>query len=103
GNAYFACSQSDELKREYKESNRKRINRFNCSSKLNININIPTKEAKVVLAHKLIHDVPIDITTPPEIKQEIMDNLNMDPVHLQTHLCKKFDVSKVTSKQIHYW
>ncbi|CAG8695212.1 4702_t:CDS:2, partial [Cetraspora pellucida] len=80
GNAYFACSQSDELKREYKESNRIRIDRFNCGGKLNINIDIPAKEAKVVLKHKLIHNAPVDVTTPPEIKQEIMDNLNMDPV-----------------------
>ncbi|CAG8622946.1 13726_t:CDS:2 [Cetraspora pellucida] len=79
GNAYFACSQNNKLKHEYKDSNRKRIDHFSCDSKLNIKIDILAKEAKVVLKHKLIHDKPIDITTLPEIKQEIIDNLNMNP------------------------
>ncbi|CAG8715364.1 13128_t:CDS:2, partial [Racocetra fulgida] len=98
GNAYFVCSQSDELKYEYKESNHIRINHFNCGDKLNINIDISAKEAKVVLKHKLIYDILVDITTPPEIKQEIIDNLNMDPIHLRIHLRKKFDINETHKK-----
>ncbi|CAG8693711.1 2671_t:CDS:2 [Cetraspora pellucida] len=93
----------NEIEREYKESNRKRTDRFSCNDKLTINIDIPAANAKVTLQHELVHEKPADVTTPLEIKQKILENLNMDPVHLHTYLRKKFDISKVTSKQIQYW
>ncbi|CAG8833767.1 38156_t:CDS:1, partial [Gigaspora margarita] len=45
-NAYYACSQNQELECEYKDSNRKRITRFNCCGKISIKIDIPLAEAK---------------------------------------------------------
>ncbi|CAG8698471.1 9658_t:CDS:1, partial [Ambispora gerdemannii] len=49
------------------------------------------------------HEKPIDLTTPPEIKHEIMENLYMDSVQLQTHLRQTFDILQITPKQINYW
>ncbi|CAG8835802.1 4448_t:CDS:1, partial [Cetraspora pellucida] len=46
GNTYFVCSQSTELEHEYKDSNRKRIDHFDCGGKLTINIDIPAAKAK---------------------------------------------------------
>ncbi|CAG8658416.1 12486_t:CDS:2 [Ambispora gerdemannii] len=60
------------------------------------------KEISVKLCHNIQHEKPIDLTTPPEIKYEIMENLYMDPVQLQTHLCQTFDISQITPKQINY-
>ncbi|CAG8445736.1 7597_t:CDS:2 [Cetraspora pellucida] len=71
GNAYFSCSQSNELEREFKDSSRKRILRYNCGDKISIKIDIPAAEAKVTLKHDLQHDKPIEVTTPHEIKKEI--------------------------------
>ncbi|CAG8472416.1 11221_t:CDS:2, partial [Scutellospora calospora] len=76
--AYFICSQSNKIKHEYKDSNRKRTDWFSCNGKLNINIDILAANAKVTLQHELVHEKPIDVTTPLEIKQEILENLNMD-------------------------
>ncbi|KAF0356993.1 ATP-dependent DNA helicase pif1 [Gigaspora margarita] len=104
GNAYYACSQNQELEREYKDSNRKRITRFNCCGKISIKIDIPLAEAKVFLKHEILHEKPIDIAMPPEVKQEIEKNLNLSPTDLRTHLrIRNFDLSKITYKQIHYW
>ncbi|CAG8660191.1 2192_t:CDS:1, partial [Ambispora gerdemannii] len=100
---YLACSQCYELEREYKESNRKRMSRFNCHGKLIIRIDMSAKEAMVRFLHDIQHEKPVDITTPPEVKHEIMQNLHMDPVQLRTHLRQMYDVSLVTAKQIHYW
>ncbi|CAG8552189.1 12724_t:CDS:2 [Ambispora gerdemannii] len=36
------------------------------------------KEVLVKLCHNIQHEKPIDLTTPPEIKHEIMENLYMD-------------------------
>ncbi|CAG8836558.1 27582_t:CDS:2, partial [Gigaspora margarita] len=77
---YLACSQCYELECEYKESNRKKIDRFDCYSKLTI-----------------------DVTTREEIKCEIMHNLYIDPVQLRTHIRQRFDALQVTPKQIYYW
>ncbi|CAG8603857.1 11442_t:CDS:2, partial [Scutellospora calospora] len=79
GTVYFICSQSNEIERKYKDSNCKRTDQFSCNSKLNINIDIPATNAKVTLQHELVHEKLIDVTTPLEIRQEILENLNMDP------------------------
>ncbi|CAG8752802.1 6709_t:CDS:2, partial [Racocetra fulgida] len=103
GNAYFVCSQSNEIKREYVDSNRKRIDWFDCKGKLTIKIDLLAAEAKVRLQHNLTHNKPIDIAVPSEVKQEIKENLEMTPTYLRSYLRKKFDLSYITSKQIYYW
>ncbi|CAG8653246.1 13847_t:CDS:2, partial [Racocetra persica] len=103
GNAYFTCSQSFELEREFKDSSRERTFRYDWYSKISIKIDIPATETKIILKHKFLHEKPVNFTMPSEIKQEISKNLDLNPVELQKYLCKKFDLSNVTSKQIHYW
>ncbi|CAG8564321.1 10959_t:CDS:2, partial [Racocetra fulgida] len=71
GNAYFACSQSLELEREFKDSSRERIFCYNCDGQISIKIDIPATEAKIVLKHKVLYERPIDTTMSSEIKQEI--------------------------------
>ncbi|CAG8728098.1 24745_t:CDS:2, partial [Gigaspora rosea] len=100
---YLVCTQSCELEREYKESNRRRIDRFDCHGKLVIGIDIATKKVKVKHNHDIQHKKPIDVTTPEKIKCEIMHNLHMDPVQLRTQIYQKFDALQVTPKQINYW
>ncbi|CAG8759068.1 16617_t:CDS:1, partial [Racocetra fulgida] len=53
---------------------------FDCHGKLIIGIDIAAKEVKVKLSHDIQHEKPIDVSTPEEIKHEIMQNLHMDPV-----------------------
>lgn len=103
GTFYLACSQCQEVKHEYKESNRKRIERFDCHGKLTLHIDIPAKEATAKLRHDSLHEKPIDVATPPEVKQEIEQNLHMDPTQLRMHLRKMFEINMITGKQIHYW
>jgi len=103
GTFYLKCSQSLELKRQYKESNRPRVERFECHGKLTIRIDVPGKEAMAKLSHDCQHEHPVDVTMPPEVKQEIEKNLHMDPLQLRTHLHSMFDISIITTKQIHYW
>ncbi|CAG8548696.1 4510_t:CDS:2, partial [Racocetra fulgida] len=68
---YFACSQCYELEHEYKQSNRKRITRFDCHKKLTLHVDVPAMEAILKLHHDIIHEKPEDVSTPEEIKQEI--------------------------------
>ncbi|CAG8502406.1 17829_t:CDS:1, partial [Racocetra fulgida] len=63
---YLFCSQCQELEHEHKESNRKRIIRFDCHSKLIIRIDIPAREVMIRFHHDFQHKKPIDVTTPPE-------------------------------------
>ncbi|KAF0543587.1 ATP-dependent DNA helicase pif1 [Gigaspora margarita] len=63
-------------------------------------VNIAAKEAKVKFNHDIQHEKPVDVTTPEEIKCEIMHNLHMDPMQLRTHLRQRFDALQVTPKQI---
>ncbi|CAG8519174.1 11731_t:CDS:2 [Ambispora gerdemannii] len=63
---------------------------------------MPAREAMIRFHHNIQHEKPVDITTPPEVKHEIMQNLHMDPVQLRAHLHQMFDVSLVTAKQIYY-
>ncbi|CAG8658823.1 12341_t:CDS:2, partial [Ambispora gerdemannii] len=61
------------------------------------------REAMIRFHHNIQHEKPVDITIPPEVKHEIMQNLHMNPVQLRAHLRQMFDVSLVTAKQIYYW
>ncbi|CAG8794724.1 18067_t:CDS:2, partial [Gigaspora margarita] len=70
-----------ELERDYKESNCKRIDCFDYHGKLIIDVDIAAKEAKIKL----------NVTTPKEIKCEIIQNLYMDSVQLRTHIHQIFD------------
>ena len=103
GTFYLACSQCQELKHDIKESNRKRIERFDCHGKLVIHLDTHEKEATVKLKHEILHEKPIDVSTPPEVKQEIENNLHMDPLQLHMHLRSMFDMNMITTQQIHYW
>ncbi|KAF0544536.1 ATP-dependent DNA helicase pif1 [Gigaspora margarita] len=79
------------------------MDRFDCHAKLIIGVNIAAKEAKVKLNHDIQHEKPVDVTTPEEIKREIMHNFHMDLVQLRTHIRQRFDTLQVTPKQIYYW
>ncbi|CAG8701829.1 16045_t:CDS:2, partial [Cetraspora pellucida] len=68
---YFSCSQCYKLEREYKLSNRKRIDRFDCHGRLIIHVDLPTIESMIKLNHSILHEKPNDTTMPEEIKQEI--------------------------------
>ncbi|KAF0402095.1 ATP-dependent DNA helicase pif1 [Gigaspora margarita] len=67
GSFYFGCSQSYELARDYKESNRQRMTQFDCHGNLVIRIDIPASRVIVKLKHDILHEKPIDVTTPIEI------------------------------------
>ncbi|CAG8732494.1 18720_t:CDS:2, partial [Racocetra fulgida] len=69
--------------REYKQSNRKRIARFDCHGKLTLHVDAPAMEAILKLRHDIIHEKPEDVSTPEEIKQEIRTNLHLDPIQIQ--------------------
>ncbi|KAF0542080.1 hypothetical protein F8M41_004777 [Gigaspora margarita] len=62
-----------------------------------------SKRSKSKLNHDIQHEKPVEITTPEEIKHEIMHNLHMDPVQLRIQICQRFDALQVTPKQINYW
>ncbi|CAG8660782.1 24110_t:CDS:2 [Gigaspora margarita] len=62
---------------DYKESNQKRIIRFDCQRKLIIHIDVPIAEAEIKLSHNILHERPIIVATPIEIKQEIKKNLHL--------------------------
>ncbi|CAG8667894.1 10742_t:CDS:1, partial [Racocetra fulgida] len=79
---YFACSQCHELERKYKESNRKRITRFDCHGKLIIHVNVPAIEATIKLCHDILHEEPEDNTVLEEVKQAIQANLHLDSVQI---------------------
>ncbi|CAG8464303.1 19588_t:CDS:2 [Gigaspora margarita] len=95
GTFYFGCSQSSKLACDYKESNRPRIEHFNCNRTLIIYINMPAAKVTVRLKHKILYERSVDITTPKEIKQAIQENIHMDPVQLRTYLYDKFDLLKI--------
>ncbi|CAG8592624.1 7847_t:CDS:2 [Cetraspora pellucida] len=71
--------------------------------KLIIKVNLLAAEAKVTLQHNFMHNKPIDIAVPSEVKQKIKENLKMTPTYLRLYLRKKFDLSYIISKQIYYW
>ncbi|CAG8828402.1 8394_t:CDS:2, partial [Gigaspora margarita] len=99
---YFGCSQFYELARDCKESNRQRMNHFDCHGKLIIKIDIPVSKVIIKLKHNIIYEIPVNITTPMEIKQAIIENLNLDPTQLRIYFHDRFDISKITMQQIHY-
>ncbi|CAG8735015.1 2562_t:CDS:1, partial [Racocetra fulgida] len=66
--------------REYKESSRKRMIQFDCHRKLDINIDIAVKKAKIKFSYDIYHKKLVDVATPKEIKYEIIQNLYMDPI-----------------------
>ncbi|CAG8796159.1 39768_t:CDS:2 [Gigaspora margarita] len=102
GTFYLACSQSNELVRDYKESNYSRIFWFNCHGMIVIHIDIPASKIIVNLKYEILHDRSVDITTPIEIRQEIKGNIHLDPVQLRAHLSNRFDISNITIQQIRY-
>ncbi|CAG8734922.1 24791_t:CDS:2, partial [Gigaspora rosea] len=53
---YLAYSQYCELERDYKESNRKKMNRFDCHGKLIIGVDIVAKEAKKSIISIAFHE-----------------------------------------------
>ncbi|CAG8655447.1 7439_t:CDS:2, partial [Racocetra fulgida] len=79
---YFVCSQCNELEREYKQSNQKRITRFECYGKLNLHIDVPAIEAILKLRHDVLYEKPENVSMPEKIKQEIHINLHLDPIQI---------------------
>ncbi|CAG8757322.1 20857_t:CDS:2, partial [Gigaspora rosea] len=75
GTFYFGCSQSYKLARDYKESNRQRMKRFDCHGKLIIKI---------------------------EIKRNYGES-SFGSYTTSNHLRDRFDMSKITMQQIYYW
>ncbi|CAG8713598.1 9293_t:CDS:2 [Gigaspora margarita] len=58
---YFACLQSNEL-----------------------------AQVTIKLSHNILHERPIIVATPIEIKQEIEQNLHLSPIQLRSYLYNKF-------------
>ncbi|CAG8683037.1 13936_t:CDS:2 [Cetraspora pellucida] len=82
GTFYFSCSQCNELACDYKESNWQRMVRFDCYGMLIICVDVPATKVIIDLKHDILHERPVDVTTPIEIKQEIKAKLHMDPLQI---------------------
>ncbi|GBC01685.1 hypothetical protein RclHR1_00430002 [Rhizophagus clarus] len=103
GTTYFTCSQSSTLS-NYKNSNRKRMVRYECNGRLTIWVNLKTEYAHIQLQHDHLHERPsFQPLVPDEIKDEIERNKHLDPLKLCNHLSIQFDMSNITGKQIYYW
>ncbi|KAF0434877.1 ATP-dependent DNA helicase pif1 [Gigaspora margarita] len=103
GTFYFACSQLNKLAHDYKESNRPRIFWFNCHGMMVIYIDIPASKIIVNFKYEILYNRSVDVTTPIEIRQEIKENIHLDPVQLRAHLSNRFNISNITIQQIRYW
>ncbi|CAG8729901.1 22836_t:CDS:2, partial [Cetraspora pellucida] len=79
------------------------MNCFDCHRKLTLKVDILASKIIVKLRHDIIHERPVNVTTPMKIKQAIIMNLYLNPIQLRTYLRNKFDTSKITMQQIHYW
>ena len=100
---YYNCSQSNILD-DFKETNRKRITRYECKGQLIVRINITDARAHVHMRHALYHERPdISIGVSSEVVSEIRENCHLDPLQLRTHLAARFDIKDMTAKQIYYW
>jgi len=100
---YYNCSQSNILD-DFKETNRKRITRYECKGQLIVRINIADAHAHVHMRHALYHERPdISIGVSSEVVSEIRENCHLDPLQLRTHLAARFDIKDMTAKQIYYW
>jgi hypothetical protein len=102
GTTYFTCSQSSTLS-NYKNSNRKRMVRYECNGRLTIWVNLKTEYAHVRLQHDHLHERPsFQPLVSDEVKEEIERNKHLDPLQLRNHLSIQFDMSNITGKQIYY-
>jgi hypothetical protein len=100
---YYNCSQSTILD-DFKDTNRKRIRRYECKGQLIVRINITSAHACVHMKHTSYHERPdISIGVSSEVISEIRKNCHLDPLQLRTHLTARFDIKDVTAKQIYYW
>ena len=100
---YYHCSQSSVLD-NFKDTNRKRIKRYECKGQLIIRINMIDAYARLQMKHVLYHERP-DLSTgvSNEIVSEIRNNCHLDPLQLRTHLASRFDIKDVKTKQIYDW
>ncbi|CAG8799257.1 20920_t:CDS:2 [Cetraspora pellucida] len=88
---YFSCSQSNKLACDYKESNRPRMEHFNCNGALIIHVDMPAAKVTVKLKHEILYERSIDVATPEEIKQAIQENIHMDPSFFTQNFYKSDD------------
>src|SRR5207248_11408327 len=76
---YYNCSQSNILD-DFKDTNRKRIKRYECKGQLIVRINITSAHARVHMRHTSYHERPdISIGVSSEVVSEIRKNCHLDP------------------------
>ncbi|CAG8667662.1 9719_t:CDS:2, partial [Ambispora gerdemannii] len=89
---------------DFKNSNRKRMIRYDCNGQLIIHINKLLKRAHIQVKHSFLHDHPsLSAEVSTEILEEIKENCHLDPLQLRSHLSVHFDLKDITAKQIYYW
>src|SRR2546429_4581925 len=78
---------------DFKDTNRKRIRRYECKGQLIVRINITSAHACVHMKHTSYHERPdISIGVSSEVISEIRKNCHLDPLQLRTHLTARFDI-----------
>src|SRR2546425_192601 len=106
---YYYCSQWDKLDKKarkhsdsQKHRNRQPINHYTCNGYVKITIHENLISSDIEINH-LLHPMRPDISIPSEVKQFILDNIDLLPREIYKLLVKCSLNINIHQKQIHFW
>ena len=109
---HYFCSQRTNLFQQTrfrknqdvsKHRDTKSMERYDCNGMIRISINHTTLMATIYIRHHLLHPYPKDVSISDDIKQFIMNNIDLLPREIYARLVENGLDLSITSKQIHTW
>ncbi|CAG8845821.1 32629_t:CDS:2, partial [Gigaspora margarita] len=94
------CRKNQDIS---KHRDTKSIERYDCNGMIRISINCTTLMATIYIRHGLLHSYPKDVSVSDNIKQFIMNNINLLPREIYAQLVENGLDLSISSKQVHNW
>ena len=78
------------------------MHRFSCKGCIKITIYENSVLSKIEMQH-VLHTLRLDISIQPEIKQFILDNIDLLPREIYKRLVERGISINIRQKQVHFW
>ena len=79
------------------------MKRFDCCGEIYITINLETKTASVNVIHKILHELPKEVSVPQHVKDFITENIDLLPREIYARLVENGLDPGIRQNQIYFW
>ncbi|CAB4442178.1 unnamed protein product [Rhizophagus irregularis] len=79
------------------------MKRFDCCGEINIIINLEMKTTLVNVIHKILHELPKEVSIPKCVKDFISENIDLLPKEIYARLVENGSDPEIRQNQIYFW